>query len=809
MNPKSPPRRPLRGLKTLGLLVALLASVLSAGLARADAPSTWSVVAKDGFNRSASSSWGTAESGRAWTLAEAKASSVAVAGGTGTMNIAANSSARMSLNSLSVLEVDTKATFVVPKLAGATTHYAVEARKQSSGTAYRGRVIVSSSGALTVAISRHSGTSDTSLGRKSVSGTASAGKKVHVELSATGSSPVSLKMRAWLDGSAVPDWQLTVSDSSSARISSAGATGCWVYVSAASGTASVATDEFTTWKAPAVVGAPPAPAPEPPAEVPPVGTPSGSRGALSPGQSSYAVPSGAIFVSTSGSDSGAGSQASPYRTLAKAVAVAASGKTIVLRAGTYNESVIVTRSNITIQSYPKEAVWLDGSVPLTNWTASGSSWVSSGWTYQAARSGDSAAQMSQDPLAAWTDQVFLDGKPLKQVSSAGAVGAGKFYVDQGAKSIRIGSNPSGHEVRSSNKSQAIWGQVSGLTVRGIGVRRYATAINDRGAIRSTATDMTIENVVAEYNATTGIAISGDRGKVNRVTARYNEQVGVGMHSSYGLRVTNSIISYNNGNEMFYDKPVAGGLKITGSRDVIVDNVEADGNGSSGIWCDESCYDVQYTNNTTNDNYFAGLYLEISENAIVANNQSSGNRFGILLLNTGHVKIFNNELENNEHFSIKLGQDARRQTQTSMAGHDRRRPLPDSTVPWITRNITISNNIIGKGSIFQLYALDGQSNLSADSMQLIITGNFLNTGTNGLKMVGWGGGDNKTVVHYATPAELAKAKNSSWSNYAVAPTSLSAMRSQRDALASLAVAVPSDVANAVGIVNGTRRLGVIG
>jgi len=87
------------------------------------------------------------------------------------------------------------------------------------------------------------------------------------------------------------------------------------------------------------------------------------------GTAQYPVPAGAVVVSPSGNDSAAGTAAAPYRTLTKAASAAAAGATIVLRAGTYHESVAVYK-RVTIQSWPGETVWLDGSVPVNDWAAS-------------------------------------------------------------------------------------------------------------------------------------------------------------------------------------------------------------------------------------------------------------------------------------------------------------------------------------------------------------------------------------------------------------------------------------------------------
>ena len=120
--------------------------------------------------------------------------------------------------------------------------------------------------------------------------------------------------------------------------------------------------------------APPPPAPEP------AGPHSGSLAGLhAVGSANYPIPSGAIFVDVSrGSDSNPGTQASPMKTLKSAVTKIPSGgaRTFVLRAGVYHESVTVDASRTAaVQNYPGEAVWFDGSVPLTGWTQSGTRWI--------------------------------------------------------------------------------------------------------------------------------------------------------------------------------------------------------------------------------------------------------------------------------------------------------------------------------------------------------------------------------------------------------------------------------------------------
>lgn len=73
------------------------------------------------------------------------------------------------------------------------------------------------------------------------------------------------------------------------------------------------------------------------------------------------------FVSTSGNDSGAGTFASPWRTIQHAANMVRAGDTVNVRSGMYNEYVTLNASGsasaglITFQSYPGETAIVDGS----------------------------------------------------------------------------------------------------------------------------------------------------------------------------------------------------------------------------------------------------------------------------------------------------------------------------------------------------------------------------------------------------------------------------------------------------------------
>jgi parallel beta-helix repeat protein len=207
----------------------------------------------------------------------------------------------------------------------------------------------------------------------------------------------------------------------------------------------------------------------------------------------------------------------------------------------------------------------------------------------------------------------------------------------------------------------------------------------------------------------------------------------------------------------------------------------------------------------------GIDTEISDTGIIANNRVSGGTRGVFIYNTGNVKVFNNSFTGQSVGSVFLSQDYRRQASAGDPGHDPRAAVPDPTDSWLLRNITVANNTFGgyaNGGMFQFYALDNQTNRSADSMNLVISGNAFVHRDNSSQptMVGWGGGDNHTITRFETPAQLAAAKNPSWTNLQPSGSASNTLTTGHGATSSAATPLPSDVAQAVGQAVGTKRVG---
>jgi parallel beta-helix repeat protein len=427
-------------------------------------------------------------------------------------------------------------------------------------------------------------------------------------------------------------------------------------------------------------------------------------GAAELGSISYPAPKNAIFVSLTGSDGAKGTKQKPLKSVQEAISTAKSGQTIVLRGGSYSQRVTITSDKtVTIQPYRDEIVWFDGTNVVTNWHQSGAMWTSDGWTTQFDSSPTyergapdntepGFAFINPDfPLAAHPDQIWIDGTEQTQVATSGEVVPGTFAVDYAASRLYLGSDPTGHEVRSSSKTKAFGIQSKNTVIRGIGIRRYGTPVSGFGAITVEAPGVKISNVLIEQNATTGLFIGAGNVSLSNLTVRDNGMIGVGANYADNLLVSGLVVTGNN-TQHFNNAPVSGGVKITRSRNVTIQKSRFSGNFGPGLWFDQSDFNGNIISNQLSNNAGHGLILEISDRFVVAGNRVSSNLGnGIKINNTSNVQVWNNTLTNNAR-DLDLAQDSRKASDASVPGHDPRETTADPDMTWVIHAITVSNNI---------------------------------------------------------------------------------------------------------------------
>jgi hypothetical protein len=414
--------------------------------------------------------------------------------------------------------------------------------------------------------------------------------------------------------------------------------------------------------------------------------------------------------------------------------------------------------------------------------------------------------------------VWIDGTAQRQVGSRSAVVAGTFFVDTAADRLYLGTSPAGHTVRASDLSVGLTVRGAGSVVRGIGVQRYATPVPEKGALRLSAPDVTVENVVIRDNATQAVLVGGVnegvRNTLRNVTIERNGMLGIEAPYADGL-VLDAVRIVGNNTEHFNMAPVAGGVKIGRSRTITVKNSVFADNLGTGLWFDESVYDVTATGNDILRNAGNGLSFEISSKGLIANNVVAGNgQVGLKINNASNMDIWNNTVVDNAGRPMWVVQDSRLASNLSTPGHDPRQQLPDPTVTWLLGPVTIRNNVIAGGAASNclLCGQDSQLFRSATDMKITADGNaYQRTSTSSPQlMVHWPVGARDPQVFSTIAAFRAatgqEAHGAEYTGAAIVDSGYRLTPAVAASAVAIAQPVPAAIASRMGYASGEERLG---
>ncbi len=185
------------------------------------------VLASDAFSRTASSGWGTADVGGAWT--HTTASAFSVGGGAGNLSMAAGSGPSAYLTGVSARDVDLLATLRFDKPATTTIYTSMVARRIGTSD-YRVKIRPGPS-ATSLDLVRTISGAETVLASQVVPGFVMApSSEINLRLQAVGNGTTTVRAKFWLTGAAEPAaWTLTATDTTAA-LQAPGAVGFYSYL---------------------------------------------------------------------------------------------------------------------------------------------------------------------------------------------------------------------------------------------------------------------------------------------------------------------------------------------------------------------------------------------------------------------------------------------------------------------------------------------------------------------------------------------------------------------------------------------------
>ncbi|WP_210480609.1 PKD domain-containing protein [Naasia sp. SYSU D00948] len=220
------------------------------------APPATAELARDAFERTLASGLGSAEVGGAWTLV-GPATRYSVSGGTGRITSNAGSTMRATLESVSSADTEVQVTVSTAQAITGGSHYVSVIGRRIGTDDYRARLVIGTNGAVTLQLQRN-GTTLTSGVLTGV--TYATGDQIRVRLQVTGTSPTTIRAKAWKVGTTEPaNWRLTTTDST-AGYQVPGGVGIATYLNA-SATTAVTTTFDDLWAGP--TGSTPTPPPPP------------------------------------------------------------------------------------------------------------------------------------------------------------------------------------------------------------------------------------------------------------------------------------------------------------------------------------------------------------------------------------------------------------------------------------------------------------------------------------------------------------------------------------------------------------------
>lgn len=394
----------------------------------------------------------------------------------------------------------------------------------------------------------------------------------------------------------------------------------------------------------------------------------------------YPVPSGAVVVATTGSDLAAGTITAPFATIRHAVSTAPAGATIVVRRGVYREALGTIVRRVTIQPYPHEQVWVDGSTPVRGFTRDASgAWSAAGWNPSLCRTcHPDVLVTAANPAAGLPDQVFIDGVPLTEVAARVQLRPGTFYVDAGRHVLVLGDDPTGHSVEATVLERAVQfngAGAAGSVVRGIGFRRFSPryTMDVPATLVVNTADVVLAHNTVEWSATRAVSVLAARAVVVDNTFTHSGMNALHANTADWLVVARNRVTDSNEQRWSIAPTHLGqiaGIKLTTTQHAVVrDNVFA-GNHCNGIWYDLQSYDGTIVNNIVTDNDGIGIEYESSAHGLIAGNVVAANgKAGVKISGSTFVDVVNNSIAGNLGPQIGIYDDPRSTTDPALRALD--------------------------------------------------------------------------------------------------------------------------------------------
>jgi hypothetical protein len=380
------------------------------------------------------------------------------------------------------------------------------------------------------------------------------------------------------------------------------------------------------------------------------------------------LPAATYYVATNGVDGNSGSLGAPWATISHATSTLAAGDTVLIRGGTYRETVTISKSGsssskpITYQAYPGEVPVISCANIYSNWTwdttASPNAWTIP-WTANL-----QSTTVTNFASGNWTalrpEMVIFNGQVQWAVGTRAQLTNGAFFVNGPSTSptaiyalFPSNAPPAGNTVEIAARTHALIDNAAYVVIDGLTFRYACNACHDLMVqMNSGAQHVLFQNNTVEWANAGGVYAAGSYNVFSNNLVQCNGQMGFSGAGNNQFWTGNQIISnnwklYNPGWE-------AGGGKWVHASYCTFRGERSACNKGPGIW-----FDIANNNNLIErcsiySNMIAGIQLELNAVAFtIQNNVIYGTQLlpgypnkyasGITMLDASYNNIINNTI----------------------------------------------------------------------------------------------------------------------------------------------------------------------
>jgi hypothetical protein len=373
------------------------------------------------------------------------------------------------------------------------------------------------------------------------------------------------------------------------------------------------------------------------------------------------------------SDSNAGTQDKPLKTIAAAAKKAKSNRgkklatVIRIADGTYREQITLNPGNgspITFEAINPGKVIISGSDVWGDWKAGSNGVYTHEWTYDwgVAENPWGDDNIDVPTIVRRYEMIFVNGKVLRQVLKSDELAPGTFMVDEGKNLVSLklpeGVKIADAQIEVSTRHRVITiQQGDNVTLRGLVVQHGNEVLDKSSTWFINMKNVLVENSVFQWNNGVGLKFTkSDNVTVRRSVAKFNGIDGMNGDKLHNLLMEDNITAHNNWRGQwgdFYGWAI--GQKFLYVTGAVIRNHQSYNNQSRGFWFDTDNSNIVFEGGIIRDNRRDGMFIEANGGPITVKNSTfarNGNA-GILINHSEKVTLESNTLCNNVNTQLRI------------------------------------------------------------------------------------------------------------------------------------------------------------